>query len=638
MAIFSQEMQRVRMSNEFHSAKERNFVASLWALSVVFGLSQAWAWRFYIEPDGVSYIEIAHAYIQRDFGHAISSYWSPLYSWLLALALSVGHVPEYWEATALHCVNFFLYLLALAAFAFFFDECTSLLDASAGERLSRTRWAWNVFGYALFLFAALQLVGLGKDQPDVIVLAVSLLATGLLIRMKRGAASWAAYVALGVTLAAGYLAKAVMFPLAFVFLFSSLFAAGSWKRSAPRTATALVTFLLVASPWILTVSKAKGRFTFGDAGQLNYAFYVNGLVRYPYWRGEIPALGTPTHSGRRLNDIPPIEEVSGPGPGSYALWYDPTYWFDGVRPHFEWRGQLRALRTSLGGYFHMLSAQNGIATAFLALVFFSGWKGAWPKEFARLWPVWLPAAGTLTVYALVHVESRFLGATVIILWCCLFAAVRLPVSDWSPRLSASCLAAACVAIGVSVTAQFTRELSLIANGQVNYEWQIAEGLKRLGVNSGDSVAHLSLDERFAIPGHPKVKDIFLFREDYYWAHLGQIRIVAEIPSTGVAAFWTAEPATQLRLFRLLSQTGARALITGTPPPVSQMAGWQALGETGYYAMLLAPDESSATDSGGSSRQTAHGKTATTKAVVDKTENLEEPSSVDSKAMRRHPPR
>jgi len=234
------------MSNEFHSAKERRLVASLWALAVVFGLSQAWSWRFYIEPDGVSYIEIAHAYIQRDFANAVNAYWSPLYSWLLALVISVAHVPEYREATSLHLVNFFVYLLSLASFAFFFEELTAFLRASAGETLSRTRWAWNVFGYSLFFFAALQLVGVGIDQPDLIVLAASLLATGLLIRMKRGAASWVAYLALGITLAAGYLAKAVMFPLAFFFIFSSLHAPGNWKRSALRTTTALVTYLIVA--------------------------------------------------------------------------------------------------------------------------------------------------------------------------------------------------------------------------------------------------------------------------------------------------------------------------------------------------------------------------------------------------------
>ena len=563
------------MRNNPDSARDRKVVTSLWAVAAVLGLSQAWSWRYYIEPDGVSYIEIAHAYLRRDFSHAVNAYWSPLYSWMLAFFLSFGHVSEYSEATTLHLLNFLNYLLALAAFAFFFRELTSLLDASTGEPLSRTAWAWNLLGYTLFAFAALQLVGVGIDQPDLMVMAASLVATGLLIRMKRGIAGGAAYLALGATLAAGYLAKAVMFPLAWVFLFCSLFAAGQWKKSAWQTAIALIAFLVLASPWIFALSKAKGRLTFGDTGRLNYAFYVNNLVDHPYWHGETPGLGTPTHSGRRLNDFPPVEDVSGPGPGAYTLWYDPTYWFDGLRPRFEWRGQLRVLATSLGYYFHMLSVQRGIATAFLALVFFSGWKGVWPGELARLWPVWLPAAGTLLAYGLVHVESRFLGAAVVILWCCLFAAVRLPASHWSPRFGASSLLAASVAIGASMAAGLARDLSALATVQPHREWQIVQELKRLGVAPGDTVAVLGHE------GHPKAID-------YYWAHLGQFRIVAEIPSAGVEAFWTAEPAERLRLLGLLSETGASALVAGTHPPVSEVAAWQALGATGYYAILLAP--------------------------------------------------
>jgi len=572
------------MSNNRDSAKDKRVITSLWAIAVVLGLSQAWSWRYYIEPDGVSYIEIAHAYLRRDFAHAVNAYWSPLYSWLLALVLSLAHVPEYWEASTLHLVNFFSYLLALASFAFFFRELTSLLDASTddstGEPLSRTRWAWNVLGYTLFAFAALQLVGVGIDQPDLMVMAAALAATGLLIRMKRGVARAAAYFALGATLAGGYLAKAVMFPLAFVFLFSSLFAARKWKRSAPRAAMALITFLLAASPWILTLSKAKGRLTFADTGRLDYAFYVNGLVDHPYWHGETPGLGMPTHSARRLNDLPPVEEVAGPGPGCYALWYDPTYWFDGVRPHFDWRGQLRVLTTSFGQYFHLLSAQKGIATAFFALALFSGWKGTWPKELAGLWPVWLPAVGALLVQGLVHVETRFLGAAIIILWCCLFAAIRLPVSQWSPRLSAASLLAASVAIAVSMSAGLARDLRALVTRQTHREWQVAQELKRLGVDPGDTVALLGHE------GHPKAID-------YYWAHLGQVRVVAEIPSAGVAGFWTADPADRLRLLGLLAETGATALITGTPPPVSQVGAWRALGSTGYYAILLTAYKSAA---------------------------------------------
>jgi hypothetical protein len=222
------------------------------------------------------------------------------------------------------------------------------------------------------------------------------------------------------------------------------------------------------------------------------------------------------------------------------------------------------------------------------LVFFGGWKGAWIKEFARLWPVWLPSAGTLIVYALVHVESRFIGAAVIVIWCCMFAAIRLRASDWSTRVAISCLLAASAAIVVSLTAQVATELSQIAKGQANISWQIAQDLKRLGINSGDSVAILGHE------GHPKAVD-------YYWAHLAQIHIVTEIPSGDVSAFWTAEPATRLRVLKVISQAGARALLSGTAPPVSQGADWQALGSTGSYALLLTQHASRTTASADSSR-------------------------------------
>ena len=81
------------MRNNRDSAKDKSIVTSLWAMATVLGLSQAWSWRYYIEPDGVSYIEVAHAYLRRDFAHAVNAYWSPFYSWLLALALAP--VPEY---------------------------------------------------------------------------------------------------------------------------------------------------------------------------------------------------------------------------------------------------------------------------------------------------------------------------------------------------------------------------------------------------------------------------------------------------------------------------------------------------------------------------------------------------------------
>ncbi len=67
-----------------------------------------------------------------------------------------------------------------------------------------------------------------------------------------------------------------MFPLAFVFLGVTLFAAPERRRAAPRVALALAVFLAVASPFVLALSRARGHLTLGEAGKLNYIWYANG--------------------------------------------------------------------------------------------------------------------------------------------------------------------------------------------------------------------------------------------------------------------------------------------------------------------------------------------------------------------------
>jgi hypothetical protein len=218
--------------------------------AAVAGLLQAWAERFSIEPDGVNYLDISYAYLRHDWHNAINAYWSPLYSWLLALVFGLTHTSLYWEAAALHAVNFGIYLFALACFGFFFRELTTLVSerASAADEQSPQGWAWTVLGYSLFTYSSLELVGLGTDRPDMFVSAIFFLATAILIRIRRGQTRWRTYASLGAVLAAGYLAKAVLFPLAFVFLVCSLFAFGNWKRAAPRVALALLVFLAIGGP------------------------------------------------------------------------------------------------------------------------------------------------------------------------------------------------------------------------------------------------------------------------------------------------------------------------------------------------------------------------------------------------------
>ncbi|MGH8018405.1 MAG: hypothetical protein ACREIA_08960 [Opitutaceae bacterium] len=74
------------------------------------------------------------------------------------------------------------------------------------------------------------------------------------------------YALLGLTLAGGYLTKAVMMPVAFLFLGVSLFVGGRWRAAIRGVVVASVVFGLAASPFIMALSLSKGRFTYGDTG------------------------------------------------------------------------------------------------------------------------------------------------------------------------------------------------------------------------------------------------------------------------------------------------------------------------------------------------------------------------------------
>src|SRR6266436_6436899 len=79
--------------------------AVFWAIAIVTGFLQTWMARFSVTSDGICYLDIASAYLRGDWHNALNSYWSPFFSWLLALAMGIFHPAPYWESTLLHFVN-----------------------------------------------------------------------------------------------------------------------------------------------------------------------------------------------------------------------------------------------------------------------------------------------------------------------------------------------------------------------------------------------------------------------------------------------------------------------------------------------------------------------------------------------------
>jgi hypothetical protein len=190
---------------------------------VALGAADTWAARFTMNPDGISYLDMGDAYLRGDWHMAINGWWSPLYSWILGLVLKVLKPSAYWEYPLAHLLNFVVFLAALVCFGFFLRTFIAYRkksehDSGDDEEATLPEWAWWVLGYSLFIWTSLVLISIRLVTPDMCVAAFVYLASGLILRIRTGTATARTFVLLGIVLGLGYLAKAVMFPLAFVFL------------------------------------------------------------------------------------------------------------------------------------------------------------------------------------------------------------------------------------------------------------------------------------------------------------------------------------------------------------------------------------------------------------------------------------
>src|SRR5437773_1394613 len=593
--------------------------ASCWLLAVALGASEAWAGRFDMSNDGVSYLDIGDAYFRRDWNSAINAYWSPLYSWLLGFANWVVKPSSYWEFPLAHLVNLLIYVGALLCFDLFLRELinhqrTRRSTPPSDGHTWLPAWAWVLLGYTLFTWSSLELIGLRKFSPDMLVTGAVYLAARILLRIaSRGrGARWSTFIGLGAVLGLGYLSKAPMFPLAFVFLVVCGFLVSSVRDAVPRISLAVVTFLLIASPLVIALSISKGRPTLGDSGKLVYAWYVNGTsldaddaaIFSRHWQGEPAGNGTPRHPTRRLRDNPPIYEFAAPVSGTYPLWYDPSYWYEGLRLHFNLHEQLRVTASHALSYYgmfvgfpvlrifrdglsptlllHVSLVPSLLLLAWVLLMYHSERKWRTFRDLCQYWFLSTPGIAAMTMYSLVHVEKRFVAAFVVLVYVSAFAALRLPDSRRAKTLCAGILVPLCAIFVISFT-----QSSLPSSSPVY--WQIADGLRRMGVRPATKIASLQYANRVHTA----------------WARLARARIIAEIyphvpnlhagtvslegqlfRDAGENAFWMAPDSVRSNVLNVFARAGVDVVVAATAPTRGPLDGWQAIGQTGYFAYFL----------------------------------------------------
>ena len=407
--------------------------------AVALAALQAWNGRFLLNPDGVSYLDIADAYLRADWHNAVSTYWSPLYSGCLAGAL-VLRPPSVWEFAAVKLVNFAIFLGALAAFERLLRELTLQRPARANaaeESASLPRGVSLLVGYALFIGSSCVLTSVAYVSPDLLVSAFVYLLAAEALRVGRKGTTPARSLTFGLLLGLGCLAKAVLLPVGLVFLAASAFRTGSFRKAAVHVAAAAAVLLIVFGGFVAAMSAKAGRLTLGDVSRLNYLWIVNGVPDHG-WLTDDPRLGAPTHPPLRLPCALPAYEYAGPAAATYPLWNDPPAWCDGLKWRFDARQQLAAVAASLLDYYYIFLSHLAPLTAALAALHVGAWLAGGGTLRARLaaqlrglasdYPILLPALAACGLYGLVVVEPRYLAGFVVLLGVALLRGVRFPAA------------------------------------------------------------------------------------------------------------------------------------------------------------------------------------------------------------------
>ncbi len=572
----------------FAGARGRRVV--FWTIVTLLGLLQAWSHRLLVDHDGVAYLDVAENYARGAWSSAINGFYSPLYSWLMAIGLHLLKVPRSWDSTLLHLVNFAGYLGAYACFEFFLGQLIrkeqgNLHSENPATGLSES--AWHTLGLGLFLYTSLFMANLSGHSgqgdpgstPDIFVLLFVYLAMGLLLRMQSGEAHAGTYIGFGAALAFGYFAKTAMFPLSLVFMAVAGLISLRQRKRALAFLLAPVCFFLIAGPWVRAISHAKGRYTFGDAGLLTYMWLAGPRANSVEWGGQIEGGDKMAHPPRRLSIDPPVYEFATPVAGTFPLWYGSSYWLEGRKFHFSSAGQSRILHESYSNYWEIVKDQKEFLVLLLLLIILQGTVLGYLKAFLRRWVLWLPATAALGMYALVRVEPRYVAAFVALLWISLFAAVRLLRKDVVQQFAFCAVLATVLTTSAGILKVAINDFhhSVLLRAP-NEQADVAEGLRKLGVPEGQSLATIGIP-----------------RDSFYWARLAGVRVISEIPTAYVNQYWFASSDTQERVRSLFAQTGAVAIVTDAMPaevtfpkssiPVS-LPGWERIGGTPYFLFRL----------------------------------------------------
>ncbi|HET9905880.1 MAG TPA: hypothetical protein VFQ23_04550 [Anaerolineales bacterium] len=530
-----------------------------------------------MNADGIAYLDIGDAYFRGDWANAINPVWSPLYSWILGIANFVIRPSIQWEFPVIHLVNLGIYLLALSSFEFMWKRVRTYEPSTELHAVSDFWW-W-IIGYLLFIWISLSFIEIWAVTPDMLMAAFVFWGGGLIAQIRAGDVSFRNYLYLGLVLGLGYLSKTFMFAMAIIFLGTSFVLAHRSKNSLLYAPAAIGVFILISLPFILLISEKKGKITIGEAATVTYLRYANGMP-FPHWQGDPRKGFILTHPSRIVHHSPVVYEFGEPIGGTYPISTDPSYWYEGIKPQFDFGGLLGRLLANSIILAKLFLQRQGIFLACVVALYMMGKRQKYPiEETLRRWALLIPAVVAFGLYATVLVEERYVGVFILLFWADILGNVRLPNIPanglWLGVLSSIAAIGLLVNIIMFNLDGFTSLLgasSQTSLGEVitpaARPIAVAQTLQELGVRQGDKVGVIG------------------YAYDSFWARLARVRIVSEMLETDAVTFWESDTILQHSVLDAFASTGAKAVIAEYVPADAALSDWHQVGESNYYIFVF----------------------------------------------------
>ncbi len=241
---------------------------------------------------------------------------------------------------------------------------------------------------------------------------------------------------MGLALGLAYLTKSFAFVFTFVCILALIAFRFFWQRQsiariAASAVLVFVCFSIVAGPYIAALSHQKGRFDFGDSGNLNYVWFVAGTEKMHLQQNQTALFGAADvhlkHPEKQLSNNPPIFSYKELPYGTYPDWFDTSFFNERIKAHMNLRLQIIVIRQCIMRILRYM-ANHPEAYALFAVLLLLGARLhlAWRPTANAFWLVpFLLGIATLCIYGIVNVEDRYLSAAFLAILLPLFAAMRI---------------------------------------------------------------------------------------------------------------------------------------------------------------------------------------------------------------------